>query len=213
MVETRALKANRDLPIESDKCRICRQTKETVMHWLSGCTRLAATEYLKRRNNALCVALGIQEGRLGKNMKWCKEGWNKGTVIENDECKLCWDFEYNLRKITTRRPDVTIEYKDKNKIFLAEMACPSENNVDAKHAEKLQKYQQLAFETRDRRPGYNFMIILIVIGCLGRGMRRVANQIGRLISDEKKTRVISNKMVKTVLFEESDVLSGLMQEE
>ena len=58
----RAWKANRDLPVESDKCAICRQAKETVMHWLSGCTRLALTGYLKRHNNAimiLCVALGI----------------------------------------------------------------------------------------------------------------------------------------------------------
>ena len=28
------------------------------------------------------------------------------------------------------------------------MACLSENNVDTKHAEKLQKYQQLAFDIR-----------------------------------------------------------------
>ena len=47
MVETtRAWKVNRALPVESDKCRIWRQTKETVMHWLSGCTRIAATEHL-----------------------------------------------------------------------------------------------------------------------------------------------------------------------
>ena len=151
------------------------------MHWLSGCTRLAATEYLKRHNNALmilCVTLGIQEGLLGKNTKWYKERWNKGTAIENDECNLLWDFEYHMRKTTTaKQPDVAIEYKNKNKIFFVYMACPSENNVDAKHAEKLQKYQQLAFEIRDRRPGYNVMIIPIVIGCLGGGMRRVTNQI------------------------------------
>ena len=48
-------------------------------------------------------------------------------------------------------------------------------------------------------------------------MRHVLNQIGRLISEEKKTRVISNKMVKTVLFESesitTEVRSGLIQEE
>ena len=39
-----------------------------------------------------------------------KERWNKGKNIENDECKLCWDFEYHFRKtVTARRPDVTIE--------------------------------------------------------------------------------------------------------
>ena len=71
-------------------------------------------------------------------MKWYKERWNKGTVIKNDECKLCWDFEYDVRKTkTARQPDVTVEYKNKNKIFLIDMACPSENNVDANHVEKL----------------------------------------------------------------------------
>ena len=72
MVETRVLKANRGLPVESDKWKICRQAKETVMHWLSGCRRLAAPEYLKRHNNALrilCVTLEIQKGLLGKNTK------------------------------------------------------------------------------------------------------------------------------------------------
>ena len=47
MVKTRAWEANGGLLVESDKCRICRQTKETVMHWLSACTRLAVTECLK----------------------------------------------------------------------------------------------------------------------------------------------------------------------
>ena len=69
----------------------------------------------------------------------------------------------------------------------------------------------------ERRPGYNVVIISILIGCLGGGMRRAANQIGRLISDEKKTRATLNEMVKTVLFESKSikrkVLSGLIQEE
>ena len=44
-------------------------------------------------------------------------------------------------------------------------------------------------------------------------MRQVANQIGRLISSKKKTKAISNEMVKAVLFESESitkkVLSGL----
>ena len=76
MVETRAWKANIGLTVESDKCRICRQPKETVIHWLPRRTRLAATEYLKRNNNALMIVcgIGVQEGLLGKNMKWYKKG-------------------------------------------------------------------------------------------------------------------------------------------
>ena len=69
MVKTRAWKANRGLHVESDKCRVCRQAKETVKHWLSGYIRLAATEYLKRHNYVLMILFvvsGIQEGLFGK---------------------------------------------------------------------------------------------------------------------------------------------------
>ena len=187
------------------KCRICRQAKEKEMHCLSGCTRLAATEYLERHNNALMilfVALRMQEELLVKNTKLYIERWDKGTVIENNECK----------------------YKNKNKLFLIDILCSGENNVDTKHAEKLQKYQQLAFEIRQRQPGHKVMIIPIVTGCsgvfrcvtgcLGGGLRRVINEIGRIISDDEKTRAISNEMVKTVLFESKSitrkVLSGLI---
>ena len=89
------------------------------------------------------------------------------------------------------------------------MTCPSENNVDAKHTKKLQKYQQFAFEIRERRLGYNVMIILIVTYCLGGGMRQVTNQNGRLISDEKKTRAISNEMVKHYLKVKYNKESGI----
>ena len=61
------------------------------------------------------------------------------------------------------------------------------------------------------------MVIPVIIDCLDGHMRQVLNQIGRLILEEKKTRMISNKMVKTVLFESesitTEVLSGLIQEE
>ena len=77
------------------------------------------------------------------------------------------NIEYHLRKTTARQPDVTIKYKNDNKILLVDIVCPSENKVDVKHAEKLQKYQQLGFEIRERQLGYNVMIIPIVIGCLG----------------------------------------------
>ena len=45
MVETTAWKANRGLSVGSDKYRIRRQTKKKVMHWLLGCTKLAATKF------------------------------------------------------------------------------------------------------------------------------------------------------------------------
>ena len=33
------------------------------------------------------------------------------------------------------------------------MACPQQNNIDAKRAEKTTKYRQISFQTREWRPG------------------------------------------------------------
>ena len=59
--------------------------------------------------------------------------------------KISWDFEYNMRKESTaRRPDVTIEYKERKVIHSVDMTCPSEKYVLEKNKEKRQKYQQLS---------------------------------------------------------------------
>ena len=97
------------------------------------------------------------------------------------------------------------------------MACPNEKNIEEKRREKLQKYQQLAFEVRERRPGYQVEIIPIVIGCLGGGMREAEKQVRKLINDEQRSINVSKQMQKTVLFESETTLrktlSGLIQGE
>ena len=57
------------------------------------------------------------------------------------------------------------------------MACPNQKNIGEKHREKLTKYQQLAFEMREKKPQYRVEIVLIVIGRLGRGMKQVECQV------------------------------------
>ena len=41
---------------------------------------------------------------------------------------------------------------DECKIWLVDMACPVESNIEEKLREKRTKYQQLAFEIRERNP-------------------------------------------------------------
>ena len=91
--------------------------------------------------------------------------------------------------------------------------------MDAKHAEMLQKNQQLTFEIREReREREREMTRLQCndnIDCywlLRWKQSHVTNQIGRLISDEKKTSAISNKMVKTILFESKSITRKLLSE-
>ena len=47
--------------------------------------------------------------------------WNKNTVLKENDRKICWDFEYNMRKTTAaRRPDAIIEDNKDGKIWLAD---------------------------------------------------------------------------------------------
>ena len=70
--------------------------------------------------------------------------------MENEQRKLVWDFEFNLQKTTTaRRPDLILEDKEKKKICICDMACPQQQNIATKRLEKLTKYRQFAFETRE----------------------------------------------------------------
>ena len=218
MVETRAWKEMRGLDASDGKCRLCGKYTETVQHLLSGCEMLAGTEYLRRHNNALmvlAVSWAIKKGLLPEDTAWYRERWKKGHVLEGEDAKLYWDFEHAMRKETTaRRPDLVLEEENGKTIKIVDMACPQEPSVDRTIKTKLDKYQQLAFETREKRPGYHVEVVPVVIGCLGGGVVRAKRAVERLLGEED-ARAVVTKMQVTVLLEGETimrkVLSGLAQ--
>ena len=68
LIETRVLKKNRGMHIDSDKFRLCWKCVE-VMHLASKCSMLAGNEYLKRHNNVLkflMTTLAVKKEQLEK---------------------------------------------------------------------------------------------------------------------------------------------------
>ena len=52
-----------------------------------------------------------------------------GQVIESNRKKLRWEWEHRMRmNCIARRPDLTLEDKDKKMILLIDMACTNEIN-------------------------------------------------------------------------------------
>ena len=209
MVETRAWKRNRGLALETDKCRLCGEFVEGVMHLVSGCKVLAANEYLTRHNNLLKILMTAwckENELMGDNEPWYKVKWSQGAVLENSDVKMSWDFEYSMRKQSTaRRPDVSIEYKERKLIQLVDMACPSEKNIQEKMTEKRQKYQQLAFEVRERRPGYRVEVIPVVIGCMGGGAGLMKEQVEKILMSSNTSKVC-REMLRTTVMESASIL-------
>ena len=197
---------------------MCQKEKETVQYLLAGCEKLASTEYVRRHNNALkvmTVRWATNSGVLPPDTKWCNETWTKGRVIQRKGYKLLWDWEHRMRTTSTaRRPELTLEDESKKMIYIADMACPYESNIHEKRIEKLQKYQQLAFEMRERREQYRVTVVPLVIGWLGGGTKQLTKDIKVLFKPEDVNSILS-EMHKVVLWESDTILrkvtSGLIQ--
>ena len=221
MVETKLWKVSKGIADGRDMCRLCGSFRETVHHLLAGCQMLAGKEYLQRHNKALmvlAVAWAKKYEIIDESIVWYKEKWEKGKVFENMKGKLVWDFEYKLRQSSSaRRPDLTLEDKETTRIWICDMACPQENNIEAKVKEKLDKYQQLAFETRENRVGYRVEVVPLIVGFLGGGIGKLWKNVEKVIETEAETERIVKEMQKTVLMDSESimrkVLSGVVQPE
>ena len=186
MIETKAWKKIRGL-VDDDSCQLSGEHRETVQHLLSGCKKLAGTEYLKCHDNTLkvlAVKWAIKNGMLPEDTKWYTVKWQRGTVLERNGQKLFWDWEHRMRtNCMERRPDLTLEDSANKTIVLVDMACLMESNRTKKRDDKVTKYQQLCFEIRERREGYTVEVIPMIIGCLGGGMKELRTNIKRILKN------------------------------
>ena len=164
----------------------------------------------------LAVQWAIEHQLIDNQTKWYRERWERGHVLESKDAKLVWDFEFHLRKTTTsRRPDLTLEDKQKKTIWICDMACPQERNIETKMNDKRTKYQQLAFEIRERRKEYKVVVVPIIIGCLGGGVDKTIREVRRIFENDELAKQIVGTMQKTVLMDSETTLrkifSGLIQ--
>ena len=90
----------------------------------------------------MATAWAKEQNLLNQNVKWYQEKWKRVHILENSQVKLVWDFEFNLRKMTTsRRLDLMLEEKQTKTIWICDMACPHKNNMEKKRLEKRNQLQ------------------------------------------------------------------------
>ena len=78
-----------------------------------------------------------------RSIRKCVE--NMGyKLIENDKCKVLWDFTVLTdHEIYGRRPDVIVVQKEKSLCQIIDFACPYDRRVDTMELEKMKNYQDL----------------------------------------------------------------------
>ena len=172
-----------------DTCRLCGKYTETVDHILGGCAVLASIEYTKRHDQTLMVLMveimkkfELIDGKAVWYRIWAKPK----EVVENSKAKIWWNYEWQTpHHCTNRRPDMVVMEKAEKKIWIIDMACPLEKNIEAKEQEKRQKYQQLAEEIRTMYPEHGVRVVPVVVGCLG-GVGSLCKHIGEVLKCEEK---------------------------
>ena len=74
----------------------------------------------------------------------------------------------------------------------------------------VRKAQQLAFEIRGRRPGYTVEVTPFVIGCLGGGIKKLEEQMAKLIPEELRRLRKTREMQKIVLMQSETIVRKII---
>ena len=108
---------------------------------------IACSEYKKWRNDQvarilhwkLCKKWGFQNGDT-----WYNHDPQK--VLENDKCKILWDFSIQTdKKLEHNKPDITLLDKESKSTLLIDPLCPFNTRICTKVQEKLDNYNLLKF--------------------------------------------------------------------
>ena len=68
------------------------------------------------------------------------------------------------------------------------------------------KYRQFAFETRERRPGYEIYVIPVVVGALGGGIKELKVDLRKTFANNKLVDKVFAMMQKTVLIDSESII-------
>ena len=87
-----AIKSGIDYQGASPLCRLCKEKTESFTHIVSFCSALAGNQY-RNRHGKLDPVHWIMSTKFEIE---CEDKWfshQPGPVMENDKCKILWDFE------------------------------------------------------------------------------------------------------------------------
>ena len=85
----------------------------------------------------------------------------------DNKVEIIWDMLLTTdRAVGANRPDIVVREKVNKKVFIIDISCPSDKNVNAKENEKIAKYSGLRVELA-KMWQCECTVIPIVIGGLG----------------------------------------------
>ena len=115
------------------KCRMCKQTNETISHIVSGWPKLAQKEYKKMHDNLARAVHWNPSEKYGfeRSERWYDHA--PDSVLENEDYKMLGDLSVQKgHEIEARRPDLLIIDKNKKSCQIIDLAIPEDGRVRKK---------------------------------------------------------------------------------
>ena len=72
------------------------------------------------------------------------------------------------------------------------------------------RYRQLAFEMREKRPGYTVTIVPVIIEALGGGMKKTTNELTKLLAKHELVIKTAAEMQKMILMDSETLLRKVL---
>ena len=157
-----------------------RKVDENIDHIVSGCSKLAQTEYKRRHDN-----LGkIVHRKLTRKYnfeagdKWYEH--EPESVLENEDYKILRDFSIQTdHVIEARRPDLVVVDKKERSCKIIDFAVPADSRIEEKEKDKIEKYQDLARELQ-KIWNVKVKIIPLLVGTLGALPNQFGNRLKQI---------------------------------
>ncbi|XP_062826554.1 uncharacterized protein LOC134296214 [Anolis carolinensis] len=181
-IRTNAIKAKIEKSADDPKCRLCKETDETIDHILSCCKKIAQTDYKQRHNY---VAQMIHWNLCLKyHLPAVKNWWDHkpAKVLENERAKILWNFRIQTDKVLEHNtPDITVV--EKKKVWIIDVTIPGDSRIDKKQQEKLSRYQDLKIELQ-RLWQKAVQVVPVVMGTLGAVPKDVSRHLETIDIDK-----------------------------
>ena len=159
-----------------------------------------------------------RHGWVGRSIHWencrangihVKSKWYEHqpeAIIDNESCKILWDFTVQTDHfITAKKPEMIFIDKKHHACQIIDFAIPYDTRVDDKEVEKIEKYLDLA---RELKKVWNIKVIVVplVVGVLGTPAKKLKKRLKTIGIEAKIT-----ELQKIVLIHTSRILQNLIE--
>ena len=107
-----------------------------------------------------------------------------------------------------------VEEKQTKTIWICDMACLQENNIEKKRLERRTNDRQLVFEIRERerRPGFKVKVEPPVIRACGGGIKEILKELENVFEKDDLCERIVTEMQKTILMDSETIIRKVLSE-